>query len=391
MRKNLKYILLLAGSFIILILVEWFRPTPLDWSMSFSKSDKIPFGSFILFEMLAEIFSGRRVATTTLPVYNTLDEAAGTGRNYLFITDAFAPDKLDTEKLLNFVAAGNVVFIAANRFHGGLADTLKLETDLHVVFNDSIGLNFVNPALKKTADYLYRRQIVTHYFSGFDTLRATALGVDGRGKINFIKTGFGAGAFFLSTAPLAFTNYNMLYRDNADYVCRAFSYLPAQTTLWDEYYKTGHSQIRTPLRYVLSREPLRYAYYLALTGVLLFIVFAGRRRQRLIPVLASRANTTLEFVETVGRLYFQHGDHKNLAEKKIAHFLDEVRSRYYLKTGRLDRELAEKLAEKTGIATDAINALFRQIENARARPQITEAELTALNESIERFHKLAKK
>jgi len=388
MRKNLKYILPLAAGLAGLILVEWFRPAPLDWSASFSGNDKIPFGSYVLFQMLPEIFPGEMIAVATLPIYNTLGDEAGGGRNYLFVNETFAGDELDAKKLLDFAAAGNSVFIAANWFRGRLADTLKLKTDLHVVFNDSISINFVNPALLNAADYIYKKQFVSHFFTGFDSSRTVVLGVDNKGKINFIKTTFGAGEFFLNTAPLAFTNYNMLYRNNAEYVYKALSYLPVQATIWDEYYKAGRRKMQTPLRYVMSQEPLRWAYYVALAGVLLFIFFAGRRRQRLIPVIAPKANTTLVFVETVGRLYFQHGDHKNIAEKKIAHFLDHVRSHYYLKTSPLDQELGEKLAKKSGIEIDAINGLFKKIESVHAKTQIEETELIALNGAIERFYKL---
>jgi hypothetical protein len=148
--------------------------------------------------------------------------------------------------------------------------------------------------------------------------------------------------------------------------------------------------IRTPLRYVLSQEPLRWAYYLALSGVILFVVFNGRRRQRIIPVIPPKTNTTLEFVETVGRLYFQHGDHKNMAEKKIAHFLDYVRAHYYLKTDVFDQALCEKLAEKSGVEVEAVSALFKQIESIHAQPQISAAGLSELSRAIERFYGFAR-
>jgi hypothetical protein len=311
--------------------------------------------------------------------------------NYIFVNVSFAPDKLDTRELLAFVARGNQVFVAAHSFAGVLADTLRLDTDSHFITQDSVSINFVNPALQAPEDFKYKLKTSGYYFSRFDTLRATVLGKDDRSKTNFVKIAFGRGEFYLSTVPMAFVNYHLLLCNNVEYAFKALSYLPVQTTFWDEYYKAGRKVIKTPLRYVLSQEPLRWAYYLALAGVILFIVFNGRRRQRVIPVILPKTNTTLEFVETVGRVYFQHGDHKNLAEKKIAHFLEYLRVRFYLRTDALDPTLGEKVAEKSGVAIDAVGALFKQIEHVRAQPQIAEAELVKLNEAIERFYKLTKR
>jgi hypothetical protein len=390
MCKNLKYILILAIGFSGLIFLEWLRPTPIDWSLSFVKGDKIPYGCYVLFRLLPEIFPGQRIAATGMPAYNILRAGSAGLANYVFVNVFFAPDKLDTRELLAFVARGNQVFVAAHGFAAVFADTLRFATDSHFINQDSVSINFVNSALQAPENFKYKSNTISHYFSRFDTLRTTALGKDDRGRINFVKIAFGQGAFYLSTVPMAFVNYHLLLRNNAEYAFKALSYLPVQATFWDEYYKTGRQVIKTPLRYVLSQEPLRWAYYLALAGVILFIVFNGRRRQRIIPVILPKTNTTLEFVKTVGRLYFQHGDHKNMAEKKIAHFLDYLRTHYYLKTDAFDRTLCEKLAEKSGVEVEAASALFKQIKNIHAQPQITEAELSGLNRAIERFHGFAK-
>lgn len=390
MRQNLKYLVVLLCCLMLALAVQVLTPEPLDWSMSFSRHDRIPFGSLIVFEVLPQILPSRRLAVAQMPVYNTLANASARRdsmrANYLFINHVFAPDELDARALLRFVAEGNSVFVAANIFGGALADTLKLKTDTHFIWEDSLGLNFDHAQLRAPNDYYYARQTVNYYFSNFDTARTTLLGRDSRGGTNFIRLRFGQGDFLLHAFPFAFTNYYMLFRDNHEYAARALSCLPVRDTFWDEYYKTGKAQIRTPLRYVLSQEPLRWAYYLSVAGMLLFVVFQGKRRQRVIPLRATKTNTSLEFVETVGRLYFQTGDHKKLAHKKIAFFLEYLRSRFYLNTDNRDEEFVRRVAEKSGIAVEALRATFVQIQNLQAQPRVSEADLLGLNRALENFY-----
>ncbi len=386
MRPNLKYLLVLAFCLVLAVLVPLLTPEPIDWSMSFSRKHRTPFGSLVVFEMLPQLFAEGKITAAALPVYNTLGEGELDRTNYIFINNVFDPEELDTHKLLDFVGRGNSAFIAANIFSGKLADTLKLDTDTHFVLQDSVSLNFVNPSLRAVRDYEYKKQTVSRYFTRFDTVHATILGRDRRGQTNFLRLHFGRGAFYLHSFPLAFTNYYMLFHNNHEYVAKAFSYLPAQDTFWDEYYKIGRSQIGTPLRYVLSQTPLRWAYYVGLTGVLLFILFQGKRRQRVIPIITPKANTSLEFLSTVGRLYYQQGDHKNLVRKKRAFLREYLHARFYLNAPTWDEEFVQRVIEKSGHAPAEVRALFMRMRTLQNSEHVSEEDLLQLNAALERFY-----
>jgi hypothetical protein len=52
----------------------------------------------------------------------------------------------------------------------------------------------------------------------------------------------------------------------------------------------------------------------------------------------------------VGRLYFEQGDHADLARKKATHFLDAVRTHLNLPVaGPLDDAWAARLADRAGV------------------------------------------
>ena len=116
------------------------------------------------------------------------------------------------------------------------------------------------------------------------------------------------------------------------------------------------------------------------------MAFEMKRRQRIIPVIKPLGNTTLEFVSTIGNLYYQNGDHKNIAEKKILFFLDQIRSRFWLNTNRLDDAFTTSLAKKSGKDQEEVRKIVDTINNIRSQPSISADELLDLNTKIESFN-----
>ncbi|HXA01819.1 MAG TPA: DUF4350 domain-containing protein [Cytophagaceae bacterium] len=411
MKKEWKYIALLAGIFGILVVVELNKPKPIDWRPTFSKKDKIPYGNYVLGDMITDIFGLGNFSSTNKTIYETIGqktditsyitkEEQPVQASYIFINEQFSPDKLDTETLLQFVANGNNVFVAANHFQGTFADTLKIKTndylfsELHANDSaltmklDSLSLNFVNPVLKKEKNYGYKNGTIPYFFSSFDSSTAVILGVTSKYKPTYIKLSFGQGNIYLSSTPIAFTNYNMLFQNNAEYVGGAFSYLPVGNVIWDEYYKVGRGEEETPLRFILSKTALAWAYGITIVSLFCYILFEAKRRQRIIPIVAPPQNATLEFVDTIGRLYYQYGDHKNLAHKKITYFLESVRSRFYLKTNMLDEEFVKKLSEKSNIEKEQVKMLISLIRKINESDSVTEEALIRLSDMIDRFNRI---
>jgi hypothetical protein len=390
-----RYLILLAAFVLLVLLMKGSRPKEIDWSPSFARAAKIPYGSYILFELLPDLFHGAAITTSDLPAYNALGGDEPIRGNYIVINRDFSPDDLDTRAILEFAAAGNSVFIAAADLDGPFADTLELRvehrylpvTGLVPTAEDSSSINFTSPALRAASDYHVAESFADSYFAEFDHTKATVLGIDAGGEPNFIRLREGAGAIYICTAPFLFTNYSMLRPGVEEYPYKALSYLPAGPVIWDDYYKEGRTMVRTPLRFIWSREALAWALYVGLAGVLLFIIFMGKRRERIIPEIRPLPNTTLEFVETVGRLYFQHGDHRNLAMKKITYFLDHIRTAYGVATGVRDEEFHRMLAARSGVDLEDVRRAFAYIGRIEEGGEIGEEGLAALNTAIEKFHR----
>jgi hypothetical protein len=389
-RKNIKYLVPLIITLIIITIIKIIEPEEIDWTKSFAKKDKIPYGGFIIYDISKELFPNQEVVLKELPIYNILKDNYYFNTNYIFINSYFSPDRLDTEYLLRYVADGNNVFISAFGIYGDLADSLKIQTFDEFFSEDSININFNLSEVKSENGYSYFTGNFENYFSEFDTTLVQVLGENENGNVNFLRIKYGEGNFLLNTVPLSFTNYHLLNSANNEYVYKALSHLPVQQTFWDDYYKDGNKYTASTLQYIMSQQSLKWAYYIILVSVVFFIFFYGRRKQRIIPVIAPLTNSTVEFVETVGNLYYQQKDFKNIAEKKISYFLEYLRSKYLINTGSFDEETIEKVAEKSSLSTKKIKSILKEIEKINRSQKITEEELTNINYQIEKFYERTK-
>jgi len=62
-------IIVLFGGYVAL---EYYRPKPLDWSPTLSNKDKIPYGTYALFDGLPQVLGTDSVASVREPIYNQL-------------------------------------------------------------------------------------------------------------------------------------------------------------------------------------------------------------------------------------------------------------------------------------------------------------------------------
>ncbi len=298
---------------------------------------------------------------------------------------------------------------------------------------DSIKVNFIHPDLVKQGGYFYSTDLLISHFlmahgtaavasPAFDVVdvhfteadsvevveakeeqkeflennrrydrKKTVLGQYEEGGVNFVKIDVGEGFFLLSTIPLAFSNLNMLTEDNAEYAYTALSYQPAQKTFWDQYYKPNKPVQQTPLRYIFTSPGLKAAYYLALFGILLFMVSNIRRKQRVIPVIPPVKNTTVEFAHTMGHLYLGQGDHGNLAIKMIDQFRHYVQEKLRLPASDVAVLSVDKIAARSGVEIDEVSSLLALIQAITRDETINEEVLINLAGSLDAFYMSSKR
>jgi len=392
-KKDIKYWLILLGVIILVFVGEYYAPKTINWdTITYGAKDKNPYGSYVVYNMLEDIFPNQKISAERKSFYDLRNTDLKKKNNYIVIDQYFEPDSLESHSLLALVNEGGNAFIAAEDFFGKLADTLKIKTDRNVdIKKKEMGLKLVNPLLKNSKFFNFNKSFLYTFFASIDTAKTTVLGINDQKDITFIKVPFGKGNFFLSTTPIPYTNYNIIDSLNFQYISQTLSYLPNTDVIWSEYYKVNipATESQSPLRFFLNQPSLRWALYIVLFSILLFIFFEAKRKQRIIPIIKPLSNTTLEFTETLGRLYFQYKDHKNIADKKITYFLEYIRTRYYLKTENLDSIFLENLNKKSGVSLEKIETLFKHINFIQRQTTISESDLLELNRKMEEFNRIS--
>ncbi|MBA4139776.1 MAG: hypothetical protein H0X70_04595 [Segetibacter sp.] len=393
MKGYRSFMIVFSVLFILYIIAEINKPKPIDWTVTISKNDKNPYGGFIVYQQLKNIFPKAGIQSFRMPVYNQVNKSKETNSAYFIIGPTLALPATDFAALKKYVRNGNTVVASANMFHKSFLGFFGIETatPVSLSFHDSSGINFVNPALKAHENYTFLTATIDQYFSKIDTAKTTIISTNNKNKPVYIKVPYGKGVFYIHANPLCFSNYFLLYKNNAAYTAKVLSYLPAETSkiYWDEFYKLGPEGAATPFRFILSNEFLRWALRLSLIGLVLYVFFEMKRRQRVIPVITPLKNSTLEFVKTVAGVYFNDKDNNSIVDKKVSHFLEFVRSRFNIATHNMDEDFIQQLHRKSGVDKDKVSELVKLFSALPAQTRVTDIMLLNLDRNIDHFYKQA--
>ncbi|MEM6348014.1 MAG: DUF4350 domain-containing protein [Bacteroidota bacterium] len=403
MRARMIVLGVIGVMFLLLILSMFTGPDRINWRETFSQGDKNPYGAYVLLKLLPDLFPEGEITISNNETYYAFDEEYHENTAYIVLTNKYLGDVYDTEALLEFVEDGNYAFLVARDFPYVLKDSFRIRLTTPVLEfleedtpkADSTQIRFTNPSLGNYTAFDFKRADEKWYFEFEEEAEnISVLAYNQYNKACLIKIPHGDGFLILGTSPRMFTNYFLLYEDNHRFAEAAFSYLPEDAEIiWDEFYKRGNYSLNRPeqedpdlLAYIRSQRSLNWAYWLVAFAVLAYVIFESKRKQRVIPDRKPLPNATLEFTETVGRLYYQSNDHKNVAEKKIKILLAYIRTQYFLKTTEFSPEFVETLAGKSGMDQNEVRTLCRMIERTRQREQISESDLLELNLLVESFY-----
>ncbi len=380
---------------------------------TYRRTDKQPFGTFIAYNQFHHLFGDRYVENITTPFdeeWKNIKEYSTDKKYslYFLVTKNLVLNYSEVKAFLDFVKAGNDLFISADYVDPRLLENINCNTErqeeiMHELKGDMhethVGMFFGDHF--NTPSYSYYYYPFLNSLSGYDTAFTRVLGTNENNVPNYIVLFAGKGRIYLHVAPRIFGNYFLLTKDNYKYFENVISYLRSdpKNIYWDEYYKSSNSARRRnnnpsaaeddfSTLHVISQHPsLLWAFWIAVTGLLLFIVFNVKRKQRIIPVVKPNVNTTVTFTETVGRLYFQKKDNKHIAEKIIVYFYEHIRNKYFISTSNINDEFINSLSGKSGVPLEKTRQLFSLIEQIQASDKVDDIEILKLNTDVENFYK----
>lgn len=380
MNKTFKiYAVIFIVVMIILVLFEANKTERTDWRKNFDINQKSPFGLFVFNNEVNTLFKNKikKISETPYDYY----QADKKPHNILVIEETI--DRPSWNKILDQVSKGSDAMLIVSEMPKQISDSIGYY-DSQISFEDENVLKLTDK--KFSNDFIHLDKFpsgrgFTFIKPGVEVLGKT-VEKNNSDQANFIKIAFGKGNIYVHCEPLFITNYYLLKRGNVRYAQDVFSYLDDRETIWFVENDAKVSQFF--LRFILSNPALKYAWWVLLGGLVLFIFFNAKRKQRIVPIIEPLKNTSVDFVKSIGNLYLQEGDFHDMMAKKAQYFLNKVRMDLLIDTQHLDQEFAKKLHLKTGKPMEMINEAMNLIKKAQdPYAQVMKEDLGKMNKLLD--------
>lgn len=383
MKSSVKYIVYLVIGLVLVVLVQVLIPKPINWDKTFKTSDKIPYGLYVFDQEISPL-----VAPATIEKYNKtpyeyyteeLDTINFQKETWLLVEDSTDPES--SNKILEAVKQGHDVFWLSDVGTAvySLTDTLGLD----YIYRNISSMRLLNPHLNN-ANFTLENQgfslIVT------DSANLEVLGVANDTLPNFVRKKIGKGNLYFGTNAVMLTNYHLLESNNHLYAESLLSYINTDKIVWFDKDVQTKAESQNIMRFILSNDSLRWAWYFMLIGILLFIFFNSKRKQRIIPIIKPNENHSVEFAKTIANLYYLEKNHSDLIHKMIVYFLEYVRTDLRVDTRTLDEHFIKNLSQKTGSNIEDVQHLVTLIERYKTQNiTATEQDVIKMHTAIEKI------
>lgn len=403
------FIIGILAFLVLMFAVEYHLPKKFVWNPTFSHYDHQPFGCAVFDSLLSSSLPlGYSISKKSF--YQMEQEDTTKCRGILAVAKDLSLTDVDVESLLKLAERGNKIMLASSSFGKHLEDTLQFNCPYSYFSVAQLRRNINEYGfMQRDSIYwvgdsaVYPRQTF-YFYQQFSGSYFWGKSLDGKvlshSKIEAnqfryqtdsippdsiccppvaISLTRGKGEIILVSTPLFFTNYGVLDGDNANYIFRLLSQMKELPIVRTEgYIKSTAQEQQSPFRYLLSQRPLRWALYLTMIAILLFMIFTARRRQRAIPVVRNPENKSLEFTELIGTLYFQKKDHVDLVRKKFTYFAEVLRREIQVDIEEMadDERSFYRIAQKTGMDIEEIRHFILDVRPvATGRYEVSEEEM----------------
>ncbi len=422
MRSSRIFFIGIAVAAVLIFILQLRVPQRFSWKESFSPYDRQPFGCYVFDSIMRHSFGGDyQVVHKTLRQLNHEKEYRNS--NILIISTSMNLGDVDLNSLDSLLQNGAQVMIAYGpkyiedsvlyKKYGIVVNASTpfniswLKTQLTTGFDeeiyDTIQWNSPVHGYPKASYSIYKlllsaslsgrnRKAETHgIVSWVDHVGSLSTENDTLSVLTSVRRG--KGELIVASMPLLFTNYGILDKNTSPFTHRLMTLIASRPIVRTTAYTNTpdmEAARLSPFRYLLSQRPLRWALWLSLLLIALFMVFTARRQQRVIPIETPPRNHTLEFIGLIGTLYYQQRDHADLLRKKWGYFAEELRSRLDLDIteAQNDNASADILARRTGMDKLETAALLCEVRQALQIRYVTDHQLQSL---IGRMNEIMKK
>ncbi|MDL2323320.1 hypothetical protein LJC52_04955 [Bacteroidales bacterium OttesenSCG-928-A17] len=417
MRKNIVFVLVVILIIFGLYQLSKDEPLELVWERSYRTTDPQPYGGEALDKLLSASWEDGYTHCYER-VSDLINDSLIEDKNLLIICDNFYMRSSEREAFVEYLRAGGNALIVAETFDREWLEVWNIETRYNARALKENFTQLEETILKKetpsqtitfhhgkTSSKL--KEIPLHFtpllFTDFEKnpdADTTIIPVDAQKYILvsdkedntlMLRYTVGKGNLILSCSPLLFTNYSLLYDPTRPFFERSVAYLKGKPLVRTEYYKVGSQQKsgKSPslFRVLKSNPSSRWAYYLAIAGILLFMVFTAKRKQKVIPVIDPPRNRILDFVDSITSLYLSKNNNTDILQKRYVYWAEEIHKKYGIDIINEEHtpSFYNKFATKTGMGASDARQLILTLESLKFQPEISDKELMDIITTLNKF------
>ena len=413
MTKRTKVILSLVILLLILIVFIFYeiRYKPdADWRRNFDLNSEEPFGTKLFCDLIKAQNGEDNVLYYSKDFY--FDSILPGDYSYIYIADRYVSyEKADS--IIDFIRNGDDAMIIAgiNFMHipidSSQLDTINIDSQYNVrsyieassIYDSIINYKFVT---KQDTSDIYNFEFYTNHFwnpklnhfnffieQESDSMEFLAYMQDTSAILARMK--FDSNYLYVHLIPDLISNVASRQKAFLPHFNHISGYLTGKKILLDhpmmapkEYFENIN---KSPLSYILSQRSLRWAYYIILMLLLLYLFIGGKRKFKAVDLLEKNENTSIEYIKIQSELYRQQEQHEKLINQMRSNFYYWVKSRYFIE--KLEQDFAEKLSRKSKVEKTTIDRLLNKLNNNKI-DDLSDDQLIVLNKQIESLKSKAK-
>ena len=396
MKKYILFIGIIVLIFFLMYLSNKNTPPKFQWKPTYSAKDKQPYGSFV-FDKIMEAswendYSCFYESISDLYDYDEESEE----KAILVICDFFDIPEYEIDVFFEYILSGGTVFAAAEHFGRALSDSLGLTmgydfySTVNFPFEQEKKAVFFHNAISRDSISGIPRAMLTNYFgekrfkmSDSLTFEAYSVAVNNNNQDIIRRYSIGEGELYLCHTPLLFTNYSILNDSTSLFIKHALAPLKDKPLIRIEYYgkeRAFNAEKMSPFRYILNQPSLKWAYYIVVICVILFMIFTAKRKQQIIPVVKPPKNKILDFVRSISMLYLKRNSNADIIMKKYIYWSDKIRRKYGIDVvnEEHDKHFVKRFSTKTGMPEEEARWLFLELDGIREHTFVSDKEMMDL-------------
>lgn len=375
-----------------------------NWSKRYQPEDKHPYGLYLFHEMTRAHVGAKHVRILDdWAAFDALVNDQKTPKTYLFIGNNFGLENRELDTLRKRIEEGSDLVISYNELTSNVYDSLIGR--IAYFFDYAEGVNVFTDSASYRMLSIFQNDTVATEWKAFmiedSTKYRTLSSFMEMG--NFIRIPKGLGNLYLHANPLMFCNYQVKRPEGFQYAQYVLSYLPKDREVYvlewarltdnygnydvDEQEGGDGRAENSYLKEIFKSPALRAAMFLAIAGLILFVIFRSRRTRPVVPYISRKKNMTMAFAETITSIYFAKRNPYGLLQVQRKNFYATVQRHFFVDLNRReDDRPIQILAEKSNRRFEEIKGLLDGLESKEAF-SVSDTFVAEMQKKIHAFYK----